>query len=49
MCRLVSTTGCLRYDPLLKSDDQVNLHTYIYVGVNTVCPIDIVVTLADVS
>ena len=25
---------------------KYNLHLYIYVGVNTVCPIDIVVTLA---
>ena len=50
MPRLTSMTGCLRYDPLLKSDDQVQFtHTYIYVGINTVCPIDIVVTLAYMS
>ena len=49
MRRLTSTTGCLRYDPLLNLMIKYNLHTYIYVGVNTVCPIDIVVTLAYVS
>ena len=43
-------TTCLRYDPLLKSDLQVQFtQIYIYVGVNTVCPIDIVVTLADTT
>ena len=48
MPRLMSTTGCLRCDPLLKSDDQVQFtHIYIYMGITTVCPIDIVVTLAD--
>ena len=29
MRRLMSTTGCLCYDPLLKSDDQVQF-THIY-------------------
>ena len=50
MHRLTSMTGCLCYNPLLKSDDQVQFtHIYIYVDINTVCPIDIVVTLADMS
>ena len=45
----MSMIGCLCYDPLLKLDDQVQFtHIYIH-GVNTVCPIDIVVTLADMS
>ena len=30
MCRLTSMTGCLRYDSLLKSDDQVQF-THIYI------------------
>ena len=31
MCGLTSTTGCLRYDHLLKSDDQAQF-THIYVS-----------------
>ena len=34
MCRLTSMTGCLRYDPLLKSDSQVQF-TDIYTWVLT--------------
>ena len=46
----MSMTGYLHYDPLLKSDAQVQFtHIYLYMGINTVCPIDIVVTFADIS